>query len=308
MTTKDKSSDLKALIFNIQRYSTQDGPGIRTTVFFQGCPLRCLWCSNPESQLHKPQMLYFSNTCVKCYSCVKACPTGANQKEDDGSIWVDRSICTGCGACVEACLANARSVSGKWMTVNEVFDIVNKDSLYYSNSGGGITLGGGECTSQPEFVMELLNRCYDRAIHTCIDTCGYAPWNVLAEILKKVELVLLDIKHLDSGKHKELTGVGNELILDNAAKMKEMGKKIIIRVPLIPGYNDDEKNIKATGRFMKLWGLDRVDILPYHRLGASKYHALGQEYPLEDLPALKKEEVQRTVKILESFGLKVGVV
>jgi len=308
MTKKEQSSDSKGLIFNIQRYSTEDGPGIRTTVFFQGCPLSCLWCSNPESQLHKPQMLYFDNTCVKCYSCVEVCPTGANQKKEDGSLWVDRDLCTGCGACVKVCLANARSVSGNWMTVSEVFDIVNKDSLYYANSGGGITLGGGECTSQPKFALELLSRCYDRGIHTCIDTCGYTPWSVLAEILKKVDLVLLDIKHLDPSKHKEFTGVDNQLILDNAARMKEMGKEIIIRIPLIPGYNFNEKSITAAGRFMKLWGLERVDILPYHRLGVSKHYALGQEYPLEDLKSLNREEVQSAVKILESFGLNVGVV
>lgn len=308
MTKKEASSEKKALIFNIQRYSTEDGPGVRTTVFFQGCPLRCPWCSNPESKLHKPQLLHFSNTCLQCYSCLKACPTGANQKKDDGSVWVDRNICIGCGACVKACPANARSIAGKWMTVDEVFNIIDKDSMYYRNSDGGVTLGGGECLSQPEFVLELLDRCYHRAIHTCLDTCGYTPWDVLEKILEKVELVLFDIKHLDPVKHKEFTGVDNQLILDNAVKIKQMGIKIIIRLPLIPGYNDDEKNIKATGRFMKLWGLDRVDILPYHRMGVNKYNALGEKYALPDLPDLEKDIINRTVKTLESFGLKVNVV
>ncbi|HZK56041.1 MAG TPA: glycyl-radical enzyme activating protein [Desulfosporosinus sp.] len=307
MTKKETSSEKKALIFNIQRYSTEDGPGIRTTVFFQGCPLSCPWCSNPESKQHKPQLLHFSNTCVQCYSCLKACPTGASQKKDDGSVWVDRAICNGCGACVKVCPANARSNAGKWMTVDEVFNIIDKDSSYYMNSDGGVTLGGGECTSQPEFALELLDRCYHRAIHTCLDTCGYTPWAVLEKILPKVELVLFDIKHMDPVKHKELTGVDNELILDNASKIKQMGIEIIIRLPLIPGYNDDERNIKATGRFMKLRGLDRVDILPYHRLGVNKYNALGEEYPLAELPSLEKDNINKTVKILESYGLKVNV-
>ncbi|MEL7563741.1 MAG: glycyl-radical enzyme activating protein [Dehalobacterium sp.] len=308
MTNIEASSEKKALIFNIQRYSTEDGPGVRTTVFFQGCPLRCLWCSNPESKQHKPQLLYFNNTCTQCYACLKVCPTGASQKKDDGTVWVDRNICNNCGACVEVCPSNARSIAGKWMTVDEVFKIIDKDSMYYMNSDGGVTLGGGECTSQPEFVLELLDRCYQRGIHTCLDTCGYTPWGVLEKILQKVDLVLFDIKHLDPVKHKELTGVDNQLILDNAAKIKQMGKKIVIRLPLIPRYNDDEINIKATGRFMKLWGLDRIDILPYHRLGVNKYHALGEEYVLADLPSLEKDHVNRKVKILESFGLKVNVV
>ncbi|ATW26173.1 glycyl-radical enzyme activating protein [Candidatus Formimonas warabiya] len=308
MDNKEIASERKALIFNIQRYSTEDGPGVRTTVFFQGCPLRCLWCSNPESKQHKPQMLYFENTCTECYSCLKVCPNGANQKKDDGTVWVDRNLCQNCGACVEACPSNARSIAGRWMTVDEVYKIIDKDVIYYMNSDGGVTLGGGECTSQPEFVLELLDRCYQRGIHICLDTCGYAPWSILEKILQKVDLVLFDIKHLDPVKHKEFTGVDNRLILDNASKIRQMGKKIIIRLPLIPGYNDDEKNITAIGRFMKLWGLDSIDILPYHRLGVNKYHALGEEYMLENLPSLQKDNIKSKVKILESFGLKVNVV
>ncbi|SHN81953.1 glycyl-radical enzyme activating protein [Desulfitobacterium chlororespirans] len=307
MTNAEANSGKKAVIFNVQRYSTEDGPGVRTTVFFKGCPLSCLWCSNPESQQAKPQMMYFSKTCVQCYACVKACPNGANKIKDDGSVWVDRSVCTNCGVCVKVCLADARSMSGKKMTVDEVFDIIQKDSLYYINSGGGVTLGGGECTTEPEFVGELLDRCYDRAIHTCIDTCGYTPWSVLEKILPKVELVLFDIKHMDTEKHKELTGVGNELILENAVKIKQMGTRMIIRLPLIPGYNDDENNIKVMGWFMESWGMDRIDILPYHRLGENKYDALGMNYSLGDLPNLAKDSISRAVKILGSYGLEVHV-
>lgn len=307
MNQLETSKESKGLIYNIQRFSTEDGPGVRTTVFFQGCPLKCLWCSNPESKEYRPQMMFFSKICTECGACLEACPTGASKKKEDGSLWVDRDICTNCGACVDVCPNDARSIAGKWMTVEEVFNIIQKDSLYYTNSEGGVTISGGECTMQPEFVQELLEKCYNRAIHVCLDTCGFAPWDTLEKILPKVDLVLYDIKHLDPKKHKEFTGVDNKLILDNAGRMKQMNVKMIIRLPLIPGYNDDEKNIKATGRFMKLWGLDRIDILPYHKLGVNKYEALGEKYLLDGIPSLQRENVARTVQILESFGLKVEV-
>ncbi|WP_434510717.1 glycyl-radical enzyme activating protein [Desulfitobacterium sp. AusDCA] len=301
------AQEKKGLIFNIQRYSTEDGPGVRTTVFFQGCPLKCAWCSNPESQLSKPQLMHFNTSCVECYTCIQVCPTGASQKKEDGSVWVDRGLCTDCGACVKACLADARSICGKWMTVDEVYAVIEKDMPYYLNSDGGVTMGGGECTSQPDFLYELVDRCYQKGLHICLDTCGYAPWEVFEKLLPKIDLVLFDIKHMDPVKHKVLTGVDNTIILDNAAKIKKIGKEIRIRLPLIPTFNDDEKNIKATGRFMKLWGLDVIDLLPYHRLGVNKYYALDKEYGLESILALDKGKLNQTVKTLESFGLEVNV-
>lgn len=307
MTNQKASEDKKAIIFNVQRYSTEDGPGVRTTVFFKGCPLNCLWCSNPESKKHQPQLMHFNKTCVECYACLEACPNGANKKNDDGSVWVDRDLCKDCGTCVAVCPANARSIAGKPMTVDEVFSIIEKDANYYMNSDGGVTFGGGECTSQPEFLLALMEKCYNKGYHICLDTCALASWEVLEKMLPMVDMVLLDIKHLDPAKHKEYTGADNQLILDNAAKMKQMGKNIIVRLPLIPGHNDDEKNLKATGRFMKLWGLDKIDILPYHRFGVNKYDAIGEEYLAENIPPIDKNTINKAVQILESYGLTVNV-
>lgn len=303
-----KNGEIKGQIFNIQRYSTSDGPGIRTTVFFQGCPLKCLWCANPESQPYHSIMMYFDNSCVQCGRCVPVCPTGATTMNDDDEIEIDRTKCTNCGKCVEACLSDARTISGKWVTPDEVMKTIEKDSGYYDSSGGGVTFSGGECMTQPEFLAEMIERCYQRGFHICVDTTGYAPWEFIESIAPKVDIFLFDIKHLDNDKHIEYTGVSNERILDNVAKLKKMGKKVEIRVPLIPNHNSTEQNMKELGRFMKLWGLNDVDLLPYHKLGLSKFRAIGKEYPLGDTPELHKEDVQSQVKILESFGLNVNVI
>ncbi len=308
----ENNGELKGQVFNIQRYSTSDGPGIRTTVFLQGCPLKCLWCANPESQPYFSEgqqlMMFFDNSCVQCGRCVEACPTGATIMNDDDEIEIDRTKCTNCGACVKACLSDARIMSGDWMTPDEVMAVVEKDIPYYNKSGGGVTFSGGECLTQPDFLAAVMEKCYNRGLHICIDTTGYVSWDVLEKIAPKADLFLLDIKHLDDEKHIEYTGVSNKLILENAAKLKQMGKKIIIRVPLIPNHNNSESNMKALGRFMKLWGLDRVDLLPYHKLGLSKYRATGMAYPLEGTPELTKEEVNHCADILKEFGLNVQLI
>lgn len=308
MINKETQAEMEGLIFDIQRYSTEDGPGIRTTVFFKGCPLRCQWCSNPESWLHKPQLMYFDKICVQCYACLGVCPMGANQKLDDGLVWVDRDLCKACGACVTACAYDARSISGEWMTADEVLSIIEKDSVYYMNSGGGVTFGGGECAFQPEFLRELVGKCYDKGYHICLDTSGFGSWDTLEKILPKVDLILMDIKHMDPAKHKEFTGVDNQLILENLARIKQRDKEVVVRLPLIPGCNDDRENIRATGGFMKLWGLDKIEIIPYHRLGVNKYPALGKDYLQKNTPTPEKTNVDEAVHILGSYGLKVKVV
>lgn len=295
-------------VFNIQRYSIQDGPGIRTTVFMKGCPLRCHWCSNPESQALHPELLYFNTRCTKCGKCIKACPNGGTILGSEGEIVIDRGLCKAYGACVDSCLAEARVIAGKLMTIADVVDVVKQDSLFYRNSNGGVTFSGGEPTYQPAFLLELLMECQRQGFHTCLDTCAYIQWEVLEEILQYVDLILFDIKHMNSERHKELTGVDNILILDNLNRIMAMGKEIIVRVPLLSGMNDSEENINATGNFISELGIKRVDLLPYHKLGVKKYERLEMEYRLKELRSLKREEVEDIKEVLENFGLEVDIV
>lgn len=295
-------------VFDIQRFSTQDGPGIRTTVFFKGCPLRCLWCSNPESQSPMPQLLYFEDHCTHCYKCIDVCPSQAIQKADDGRLLQDRQSCAACGKCVEECLTDARSISGKVMTVEEVCRIIEKDMAYYRTSGGGVTVSGGEPTYQADSLLHLLEKCGEMGLHICLDTCGFGDWHVLKKAIEQVDLVLMDNKHMNSEIHKKLTGVSNELILENTARIALQGVPIIIRVPLIPGINDSEENIGELARFMKTCGLLRVDLLPYHRFAVSKYQALGENYVLGEISSPEKDGVGRVATQLEALGMVVTVV
>ena len=294
-------------IFDIQRFSINDGPGIRTTVFFKGCPLRCIWCDNPESQEELPQLFYFESLCTRCAHCVEACPTGASQASPDGSISIDRGLCQVCGQCVEVCPSDARVISGKSMTVEEVVEIIRKDELFYRNSGGGVTASGGEPTYQPEFLKQLLKECQRYGIHTTLDTCGHVKWQVMTEILKYVDLVYYDIKHMDTERHRELTGVDNGIILNNARRISESGKPMVIRVPLIPGYNDSTENIKATAEFVSKMKVLRVDILPFHQLGSKKYERLGMTYKLPKARPHPEDELQAIKNTLQARGLEVSI-
>jgi pyruvate formate lyase activating enzyme len=294
-------------IFDIQRYAVNDGPGIRTTAFLKGCPLRCLWCDNPESQDMHPQLLHFENLCVRCYRCVAACPTGATTVNSDGAIEIDRDICTACGTCVEACLSDARAISGRAVTPTEVVDIVKSDSLFYRNSGGGVTASGGEPTHQPAFLMEFLSECQKAGLDTALDTCGYVRWEVLQEILENVDLVLFDIKHPDPARHKELTGVDNALILENVRRISDLGKPLIVRLPLVPGCNDSKEVLKDTAELLTRLNLVRVDIAPYHQLGIAKYQRLGRVYALDGVQPFKMEQIEAIRKCLEAYGLEVDI-
>lgn len=291
-------------IFDIQKFSTQDGPGVRTTVFLKGCPLSCRWCSNPESQKSFPQIMHFANLCKKCGSCVEACPQKALRLEDAGPA-VDRALCDACGRCAAVCPHAAWSLSGRKVTVQEICDEVREDWRIFMQSGGGITCGGGEALSQPSFLSSLLNALHDElGFHTCLDTSGYAPWQTLEALLPHLDMILLDVKHMASAKHKEATGVHNACILENARRLGQSHFPVIIRLPLIRGFNDDEANLRAMGSFLRETNLRSVEIMPYHDFGVSKYAALGLQYCSFPPP---DENVEDVADLLRRYDLEVVV-
>jgi pyruvate formate lyase activating enzyme len=296
--------ETEGIVFDIQHFSLHDGPGIRSTVFFKGCPLSCLWCGNPESQSPQPQLMYFTHLCAACGNCVKACPNRAMSFVTDG-VRFDPSRCSACGACVPGCLRGARSVSGMRLGVREISDEVRQHWRIFQQSGGGVTVSGGEPLAQRNFLLALLRELHDEAgLHTCLDTCAKAPWAALERMLPHLDLVLLDIKHTDDEKHREWTGSGNADILRNAQKLVENQFDVLVRVPLIPGFNDADADLYDIADFLAETGLKRVEIMPYHTFGLGKYRALGKNYLL---PAATGSRVPEAVDILKSAGIEVEV-
>lgn len=294
-TVPRRPENVKGMIFNIQRYAIHDGPGIRTTVFLKGCPLRCFWCQNPESQRKPPEIFLNKDNCTLCGLCVTACPEGASSLEER-SATIDRAKCQGCGKCTEICPNEARRLVGKEVTVAEVMQEVLRDKKFYENSGGGITLSGGEPMAQLEFTLALLKTSKKEGLHTAIETCGLAPWSSLKKVLVYTDLVLYDLKHIDPAKHHEATGAPNELILENARRITRI-KPMRIRVPLIPEFNDSLESIQATARFVRSeLNNAPIDLLPYNKLGESKYSRLERE--TVRLEVQKEEVVQELETII----------
>jgi len=304
---ENEISAVSGNIFDIQHFSINDGPGIRTTVFLKGCPLTCFWCCNPESQMTAPVLLYFESLCTRCGRCAAVCPNGATRISPDGLPEIDRDRCAACGECVKHCTAGARSIAGRTVTVAELVETVRKDQLFYRNSGGGVTISGGEPAVQSRFCRALLAECHRCGINTVLDTCGYVQWEVLEPILEHVDLVHYDLKHLEGTRHLEGTGVSNEIILDNARRITERGIPTVIRVPLIPDYNDAPDYIDQLGEFVKTLGVVRIDLLPYHQLGVNKYRSLGWEYSAGDMETLDEASVSALKRRLESFDLDVAI-
>lgn len=299
---------MKATIFNIQRYSTDDGPGIRTTVFFSGCFLHCLWCSNPESQSNRPQVAHNNSLCTRCGRCIDACSLQAIALSDNG-VTIDRKSCNHCEACIVVCADRALKIFGKQISSAEIIDEVSKDAMYYWNSGGGVTVSGGEPMVQAIFVGEFLKHCKQLGFNTALDTSGY--FNLTEEeevVLAHSDLVLFDLKHMDSYRHKEITGVPNELILENAKKIAAKSIPMIIRIPLIPDINDSEDQIRYTAAFATgLPSVTEVNLLPYHRFGESKYEMLDRMYELRKLESPHAQHLAQLKNIVNSFGLKCEI-
>ena len=305
------NKELRGRIFNIQRFTLHDGPGIRTELFFKGCPLNCLWCSNPEGLSPKLQLGIYKDKCIgydKCALCVKACPSDVSPLLfDDGAVTsIAGTICPdGCAACAEACPASAVKQWGKDYTVGQLVDIVVADRGLYQRSGGGVTLSGGEVMLQWEFASELLAACKKNYIHTCVESALYCDSEHMRAVYEYSDLVITDIKHMNTRLHKRFTGAGNELILANIRETAAMNKKLVVRIPVIPGYNDDDANILTTGRFI----LDhltncliQLQLLPYRRMGTDKYDSLGIDYPLGDEYVPPEREV-REANLLRLAGV-----
>lgn len=305
--------DIKAPVFNIQTYCIHDGPGIRDTVFVKGCPLRCLWCSNPESNLAKPQLMTYSSKCTGCGECIDACPNKAisigQNAEGKYIALTDRTKCTDCGECVQNCSHNAREISGKDMSVRECIDKVKRDKLFFTESGGGLTISGGEVLAHADFSANLLAAAKELGIHTCVESSSFAPREVIDKVFQFVDLALLDVKHIDDELHKKFTGVSNKQILDNIKHIyKDLHVDVIIRVPVIPGCNDSDENIKATALFARSLGENvLVNLLPGHKLGESKNESLGVETKLAvEVPSA--EHMEHLKEIVEGVGqpCKIG--
>ena len=297
----------EGVVFHIQRYSIQDGPGIRTTVFLKGCSLRCQWCSNPESQEPHPEILFRGQQCQKSGACAKACEVGAIELID-GAPRLDRSACTRCMDCVEACPSDALEIAGRLMKLEDVVDEACRDELFYTNSGGGVTLSGGEPLSQPEFSRRFLEACKDRSIHTALDTCGHGSWQVMEQVLEHTDLVLFDLKHLSPRKHLDGTGATNDRILSNLRRTLESnGVRVWIRIPLIPGYNDSTPHLKELALALRQTSAEKVSLLGFHHWGRPKYQALGREYPYASADALSRTTLELAKTVLEARGIAVTI-
>jgi len=293
------------VLFDIKKFSSDDGPGIRTTFFLKGCPLKCVWCHNPESQKIEPELIFNEEKCIRCGKCVTSCSQNAQILKPDGERIIIREKCINCFDCVKNCPTTALEVSGKNFTVEDVMQEVKKDILFYKNSGGGVTFSGGEPTFQAAFLYELLSECKKLDIHTALDTCGYFEFEEIKLLIKYVDLFLYDIKHMNTKLHKKYTGVSNEIILRNLEKIKREGKQIIISIPLIPGYNDSERNIKETIKFIKKYS-GQVRLLPYNETTDVKYLWLGRRYMPNDLKNLSNEKLNKIVNLITESGLKVS--
>ena len=299
------SMDMTGTVFNVMHYALHDGPGIRTVVFLKGCPLTCQWCQNPESQASRPELMIMAERCSGCGDCLSVCPTGAATLVDGVPGATD--ACTACGRCVDVCLTGARTIVGETMTETEVMSEIVRDRVFFEESGGGVTFSGGEPFMQPAFLSSLLDRCRDEGISTAVETAGLAERGQLLAAASRIDLFLYDVKHMDSAKHREYTGRGNEIVLANLAALASVHAHVIVRFPVIPGVNDDKDNVDLMVAMMRRLGLREIDLLPYHLFGTDKYKRLGRPYQLAQLQAPSGEAMESIRRVFADAGIEARV-
>jgi pyruvate formate lyase activating enzyme len=295
----------KATIFDIQRYSVHDGPGIRTLVFFKGCPLRCRWCQNPESLDSEREIAFFASKCIACGECAKACTKGAIVLEAGRRI--DRSLCDRCGRCAEVCYAEALTAIGKEYDVRTLLDVVERDRPFYEQSGGGVTVSGGEPTLQFDFLLGFLRAAKEAGLNTVIETCGAFAWSKFRKLLPYLDIIYFDLKVIDEKEHKRLTRTGNKRILANARRLVESGKKVVFRVPLVPGMTDTEQNLSDLIDLLGEFEREEVHLLPYHKMGESKLQRIDSLLEPLDLEPLSDERLAEIRSRFESAGIRVSI-
>ena len=292
---------MNSTVFNIQKFSLHDGPGIRTVVFLKGCPLTCRWCSNPESQLRKIQILR-NNMCTACGACLSACPQGGISIEN-GPVF-DYDKCTGCQSCVNTCPNKALSAEGEEMSVEAVLEVCLQDEVFYEESGGGVTISGGECLASPEFTSELIDALHEKKIHVALETTGYAEKEVFERVALEADLLLFDVKHWNSEIHRKFTGVGTELIHENLRTAIESGAEVLPRIPVIPGFNAELSGAEKLSELLLSLGATEAQLLPFHQFGENKYTSLGKNYEFTDVPALHEEELSEYIEVFRTKGIR----
>ena len=296
----------KALVFNIQKFSIHDGPGIRTTVFFKGCPLSCLWCHNPESQNFKKETMISKDKCTSCGRCITQCNNHVI-KLCNNQIVNDFDKCISCGNCLDFCFNNARELVGEELTVAEIIKEIEKDRVFYEASNGGVTFSGGEAMCQIEALEDMARSCKEKGISVAVDTCGYAPFSSFERIMDNVDLFLYDIKLMDNELHKKYVGTDNGIILENLIKLSERGANINLRIPVISGINDDNETMESIIKFIENTNISDVNLLPYHDIAKNKYGKLGKEYKVDLMSRPSEERMEEIKKMFEKNGYKVKI-